>query len=119
MQEYYTNYISNCQNKPHHGHKSNRKKLNILGGVTDIAKQSLMAAGSGLLKAKGLDSSANRAYAEHVESGLCANPRNDIEAVSYLQRKQAQTKKPRQKPEQRKELTQMTVLIRSPVLQNV
>ena len=42
----------------HHGHKSNRKKLNILGGVTDIAKQTLTAAGSGLLKAKGLNSSA-------------------------------------------------------------
>ncbi len=41
----------------HHGHKSNRKKLNILGGVTDIAKQTLTAAGSGLLKAKGLDPS--------------------------------------------------------------
>ena len=30
----------------HHGHKSNRKKLNILGGVTDIAKQTLTAAGA-------------------------------------------------------------------------
>ncbi len=44
--------------RSHHGHKSNRKKLNILGGVTDIAKQTLTAAGSGLLQAKGLNSNA-------------------------------------------------------------
>lgn len=54
MQEYYTKQHIYCQNNTtYHGHKSNRKKLNILGGVTDVAKQSLMAAGSGLLKAKG------------------------------------------------------------------
>ena len=64
MQEYYTKQHIYCQNNTtHHGHKSNRKKLNILGGVTDVAKQSLTAVGNGLLKAKGIGATPGQVIA--------------------------------------------------------